>query len=292
MISVLLAFLLFFVSSAHADPLRVTLVLSEAGGVYKSFSESLQSKLQADKYTLITRLADEDPGATDIYIAVGMKASSILATRDVPTLNVLVPRAGYEKLQRTSVLRTSQRSAIFLDQPMERQIALLLAALPETRHVGVLYSMAPPELSTVRRLLANKNIILHDRSVSGAQSLNDALESILNESDVLFVLADAEIYNASTIRNILLTSYRKQVPLIGLSEAYVKAGALCAVYSTAEQIAAQSAEAVRYYSENRKFPPSQYPDEFEVSVNKQVARSLDIPIKDANKLREVIRRAP
>jgi ABC-type uncharacterized transport system substrate-binding protein len=38
-------------------------------------------------------------------------------------------------------------------------------------------------------------------------------------------------------------------------------------------------------------PPSQYPKEFEVSVNQQVARSLDIPIKDAEKLRSEVRRA-
>jgi hypothetical protein len=289
---VALVFFFFCISSVQADPLRVTIVLSETGGAYQSFSDSLSSKLQTDKFALTIRQSDENLGTADMFVAVGMKASSALAARDVPALDVLIPKAGYEKLPRLSTQHASQRSAIFLDQPMERQVALLLAALPGTRDVGVLYSTTPPELSNVRRLLANKNIHLHDQSINETHSLNDALENILNESEVLFVLADAEIYNASTIRNILLTSYRKQVPLIGLSEAYVKAGALCAVYSTTEQIAVQTAEAVRQYSEFKKFPSSQYPNEFEVSVNTQVARSLDIPIKDAVKLREAIRRAP
>jgi putative tryptophan/tyrosine transport system substrate-binding protein len=171
-------------------------------------------------------------------------------------------------------------------------VALLLAALPDTRRVGVLYFSPPPELPHLRRLLTEKKILLHDRTVGEGQSLNDALEGVLNESDVLFVLPDVEIYNAGTIRNILLTSYRKHVPLIGISQAYVKAGALCAIYSTPEQIAAQAAEAVRLFSESGKLPPSQYPKEFEVSVNVQVARSLDLPIKDAETLRNEVRRAP
>ncbi len=167
-----------------------------------------------------------------------------------------------------------------------------VAVLPATRNVGVLYSTPPPELQNVRHLLAGKNIRLHDRAVDGAQSLNDALESVLNESEVLFVLADAEVYNAGTIRNILLTAYRKQIPLVGISQAYVKAGALCAVYTTPEQIAEQASGMIQRYAETGRLPAAQYPSNFEVSVNMQVARSLDLHIKDADQLRDEIRRTP
>jgi ABC-type uncharacterized transport system substrate-binding protein len=122
--------------------------------------------------------------------------------------------------------------------------------------------------------------------------LADALDGVLEESEALLVLPDTDVYNAGTIRNILLTSYRKQVPLIGISQAYVKAGALCAIYSTPVQIAVQTAEAIRQYSTTTKLPASQFPKEFDVSVNTQVARSLNIPIKDAEKLRDEIRRNP
>jgi len=80
--------------------------------------------------------------------------------------------------------------------------------------------------------------------------------------------------------------------LVGISQAYVKAGALCAIYSTPNQIAIQAVEAIRLFSESGKLPSSQYPKEFEVSVNKQVARSLDIRMEDADRLRDVVRRIP
>jgi putative ABC transport system substrate-binding protein len=268
------------------------MVLSEEGGTYQAFSDSLRSKLHADKVILKTQIFDEPISVSDLYIAVGMKAATELAGRDIPLLSVLVPKAAYDSLPRGSVHRTAQHSVIFLDQPMERQVALLQAALPDTRRVGVIYSFPPPELNVLRKLLADRNIRLYERSVNETQTLNDALETVLSESEVLFVLADAKIYNAGTIRNILLTAYRKQVPLIGISQAYVRAGALCAIYSTPAQIAAQAAEAVMQFAATTRMPPGRYPQQFEVSVNRQVARSLDIPIKDADRLRNEIRRNP
>jgi ABC-type uncharacterized transport system substrate-binding protein len=171
-------------------------------------------------------------------------------------------------------------------------VTLLLAALPATRDVGVLYAAPQPELQNLRHLLADRNIRLHDRTIDEKHTLNDALDSILNESEVLFVLPDAEVYNAGTIRNILLTAYRKQVPLVGISQAYVKAGALCAVFTTTEQVAEQAAAMIQRYAESGKLPAAQYPSEFEVSVNMQVARSLEMHIKDADQLRDEIRRTP
>jgi hypothetical protein len=284
--------LLFFGISSYAEPLRVTLAVSEEGGAYQTFSQALRNKLQSDKYELKIRRAEDSFGGADLYIAVGMKAAMQIASRDIPTLYVLVPKTGYDNLQHTFSSRTAPRSAIFLDQPIERQIALLTAALPGVRHVGVLYSAVPPELPVIRRMLKEKNLLLHDAAVDQTHSLNDALEGVLGVSEVLFVLPDAEIYNASTIRNVLLTSYRRKVPLQGISQAYVKAGALCAVFTTPEQVAEQAVGMIERYAETGNLAAAQYPNEFEVSVNMQVARSLDLHIKDADKLRQEIGRVP
>lgn len=266
-------------------------MLSEDGGAYREFNDSLSNKLPANGFVLSTQHFDENLNAADLYIAVGMKAASKLATRDLATLNVLVSKDGYDQLPMASQ-REKPHSAVFLDQPLERQVALLLAALPDTRNVGVLYSVPQPELQNLRRLLKAQNIHMHEQKVDELQSLNDALDSVLDVSDVLFVLPDADVYNAGTIRNILLTAYRKQVPLIGISQAYVKAGALYAVFSTPEQVADQAAGMIQHYAESGKLPSVQYPLDFEVSVNMQVARSLEIHMKNAGQLREAIRRNP
>lgn len=290
MYSVLLACFFSCSTLVHADPLRVQVVLSEREGAYREFSDTLRAKLAGQSFSIVIGDMEDSTDDANLVVAVGMKSAAQLIHSRKPVLNVLVPKTGYDKLVKSSVAHRS--SVIYLDQPMERQLSLLQAALPKITHIGVLYSVQPAGLANLRRLAGERNLLLHESIVNQEHSLVDALEDVLEESEALLVLPDTDIYNAGTIRNILLASYRKQVPLIGISQSYVKAGALCAIYSTPEQIALQAAEAIRQFADTGKFPPAQYPDEFDVSVNKQVARSLDIPIKDANQLRNEVRRAP
>ena len=57
----------------------------------------------------------------------------------------------------------------------------------------------------------------------------------VENSEVLLGVPDGVIYNSNNIRNILPSSYRRGIPLIGFSQGYVRAGAffVCAVFHTA-----------------------------------------------------------
>jgi ABC-type uncharacterized transport system substrate-binding protein len=179
-------------------------------------------------------------------------------------------------------------SAIFLDQPLARQANLIVAALPGRQRIGVLYSNAQGELAQLTQVLKERKLGLYEQAVSPALPLHEALQNLLKDSEVLLALPDAEIYNSSTIRNILLATYRSSIPLIGFSSGYVKAGALCAIYSTPEQLAAQAASLIKKFSETQAIPSAQYPHEFEVAVNEQVARSLGLRLKSAAGLQDVV----
>ena len=275
-------------SPAEAQSLRMAVVLSESGGAYQEFSTALQTQLSGQHNLRVVRVGDSVPD-TDLVIAVGMKAANALAAAAQPLLHVLIPRAGFEKLHPES---SPLISAIYLDQPLQRQLALVAAALPATRDIGILYAAPPAELENLRKLSAANNFALQEQPVDHDHPLASALSELLETSGVLFVLPDAAVYNSDTIRNILLETYRRQVPMIGISPGYVRAGALCAVYSTPQQIARQAAEVIKQFAVSGKLPPGQYPNEFEVSVNTQVARSLGLVIKDAEQLRAEIRRKP
>ena len=273
-------------SSAQAESLRIAVILSEDGGAYQEFATALQNNIATRYAVQVIRVGDSIQDA-DLFIAVGMKAASALSASAQPLLHVLVPRAAFEKLHPES---SPLISAIYLDQPLERQLALVAAALPAAKDIGVLYAAPPAELENLRKLSAAKKFALQEQLVDHDHPLASALSDLLETSEVLFVLPDAVVYSSDTIRNILLETYRKQVPMIGISPSYVRAGALCAVYSTPQQIAHQAAEVIEQFAASGKLPPGQYPNEFEVSVNTQVARSLGLVIKDAEQLRAEIRR--
>lgn len=299
--------LLYSASTAHAappvyiKPLVVVVVQSENSEPYLEFTQTLRDNILKRNVDLVVV---DDPAKpvpdADLVISAGMKAATAAAASSAPAvLNVLIPKAGYEELLRNFPARANSRtfSAIFLDQPLARQIRLIAAILPDKRRIGVLFDSFPKdELIQLRQQISRQGLTLHELAINPALPLHDALQEVLQDSEVLLALPDSTVYNSSTLRNILLATYRSGVPLIGFSSGYVKAGALCAVFSTQAQIAVQAAMAIQQFWETSTLPVAQYPQLFEVMVNEQVGRSLGLNIKSPaelhNEMSALPRRVP
>ena len=114
---------------------------------------------------------------------------------------------------------------------------------------------------------------------------------LLADPAVLVAVPDATLFNNRTISNILLTAYHQRSPVIGFSPAYVKAGALFALYSTPAQIGQQAGEAARAGLASGSLPPPAAPRHFRVGTNHYVARSLGINLEDAAVLQERLERS-
>ncbi|HEU0220485.1 MAG TPA: ABC transporter substrate binding protein [Gallionella sp.] len=282
---------------AQAETLNVRLLMSDSTPPYQQFSAALNKALVESNanVTIVESHAGAilqlgSNGKTDLVVAVGMKATELATTGfNAPLLSIMVPKAGYEALldKYSSQKLPKTASAIYLDQPWGRQLNFIQAALPKHSIVGVLYSSNTPIV--LPRL--PRGMSLNAKSVRSADILFDALENILNSSDVLLVVPDSEIYSSNNVRNILLTSYRYKVPLIGLSQAYVNAGALGAIFSTPEQLAGQAGEMIVSFARNRQLPEPQYPALFSIALNSQVARSLGIVLDSTEAILERMNKA-
>jgi len=281
----------------QAETLNVHLVMSDSTPPYQQFSAALNKALvenHAD-VAVVESYVDEklkagSNGKIDLVVAVGVKAAEFAAANfNAPLLSIMVPKTSYEALLEKHSSRYSAKtaSAIYLDQPWDRQLSFIQAAFPKYSVVGVLYSPNTPIV--LPRL--PRGMSLNAKSVRSDGTLFATLEDILNGSDVLLVIPDSEIYSSNNVRNILLTSYRHKVPLIGISQAYVNAGALGAIFSTPEQLAKQAGEAVIFFEQNRLLPEPRYPVLFSIAVNQQIARSLGIALDSPEAIRERMNKA-
>lgn len=276
---------------AQAETLDVRLVLSDDSPPYRQFSAALNDALAAGRADVAIIESRTGNGSNaDLVVAVGTKATELaLARSDVPVLAVMIPRMGYESLLERggAQKRPKATSAIFLGQPWSRQMDFIRAALPGRRRVGLLY---PPDMQevidTLRRSAAEQGLSITAQPLESAGMLFDTLEVVLNDSDLLLAIPDSVIYGSGNVRNILLTSYRHKIPMIGISQAYVNAGALGAIFSTPEQIAGQTAGAIASFARSGKLPDPQHPASFTISLNQQVARSLGIVLDSPEAIRE------
>jgi ABC-type uncharacterized transport system substrate-binding protein len=228
-----------------------------------------------------------------LIISLGSEAFRQVTARNTHSAVIagLIPRLSFERvLQDANKKSSSPVTALYIDQPFGRQLDLLRLALPAAHRVGVLWGA---ESVSQEALLASaaqtRTLELSEGVYAEGQPLIGALRAALRDADVLLAVADSTVYNPSSVSNILLTSYRAKTPVLAFSPAYVKAGALLSVHSTAAQAGAQIANMAGNFLQTSVLPASQYPSEFSISVNAYVAHSLGLSL-DAELLTERLRK--
>lgn len=296
--------LLAWQAQAQAPGVRVGIVSSQSSAPYMDAAQALIGQLESRgvprSSIQLFNPADvaSAPAATlmpiKVWVALGTQASTALGKSGLkaPVLSALVPRSAFQRvLLDTGRQLSPQFNAVYLDQPLNRQMALIRLALPQAKRVGAL--LGPDSWSRGADLLAAASangLALAAARVDDDRALFSALQSVLEVSDVLLAQADPLVFNSNSIQNILLTTIRANVPLIAFSPAYVRAGALLALYSTPAQAGSQAAHWVLEVLAIRKLPAQALePDDFEISVNEQVARVLALSL-DARSLRLALKR--
>ena len=275
-------------NSCWSENLRLLVVLSDTLPAYQSFANTLKQSLPESVQAIVLENPDEisELPLADMVVSVGMKASSLAVSQSrVPVLVVMVPRTSYEHLlEKTSIKdRAPSISAIYLDQPWERQLNFIQAILPKHVRIGILYSdNTKIDMTLLRKEVSKRDIKLVTKKVSSEDKLYSALNELLASSDILVAVPDNTIYNSNNIRNILLSCYRSGIPFVGLSQAYVNAGAIGAVSAFQQQLAEHIAESIRFFVQSGKLPRPGYSREFTISLNPEVARSMGIILPAAD----------
>lgn len=276
----------------------VLVVLSESSPIYLEFADVLRKELVRDAVTLevvaITSDAPWQTGPTEhsLVVTVGSRAAEAAANRDirVPLLYTLLPRSAVERINATRK-EDKRNSAIYIDQPPARYIDLLRIALPEFDRVGL---FAGPDSREAAMRLAymarDRRMKAQIEPINNEHDIYPAIQRMFAEPGALLATADTAVFNSQTIPSILLSAYRRRVPVVGFSQSYVKAGAVVALYSTPSQIAQQAAEIVRQALAGQGLPSAQYPRYFQVGVNARVAKSLDLQIDTETAIRERLER--
>jgi hypothetical protein len=247
-----------------------------------------------------TLRAEQTP-PPDLLVTIGVEALDGMLERlagevavwpQVPILAIMVPQVIFEARQATPGLGARALSAVVLDQPPERQLALIKRALPGRTRVGILPgSLTNPKLGALRKEAARQQLkLVVGPAVEEPKHISLSLKAVLEESDVILALPDPAVYYGSSLQYILLTTYRARVPLAAYSQAFVKSGAVLGLYSTPTQMALRATEMIHAWQGGRVLQPVQFPRGFIVETNPKVAASLGLSIDDASSITEDLRR--
>ncbi|ENO90670.1 ABC transporter substrate-binding protein [Thauera linaloolentis] len=229
-------------------------------------------------------------GQAAAIVTLGREAASLAAgfPTSTPMVHAMLPAAALETLP---TQRGGPAAAIVLDQPAPRLIALLGLALPATRNIALISSPASKTtVENLQRAAKSANFEVMHAHLANDDELFPALEHVLSRPGVLIATPDPVVFNRYTVQNILLATFRRRSPVLGFSDAYVRAGALLGLYSTPAQIGEDAADAVRGMLAGSPPSPVSGPKRFEVGVNDRVARALGLSLPSADALARELRR--
>lgn len=282
------------------------LVLAQTGDtVHQEAIAAFRATLQrlAPGRNIETRAADAHASGVEadaqdarilLIVTFGRDAATAISRQGVstPAIHALLSRGAYDVLPHSPT--RGPHTAIVLDQPAARQIALIRLALPQFSRVATLHGPDPHAAAAAAGITAAAraaDLDAHAIRIDDEQDLYAGLRSALDAPAVLVSQPDAQVFNRYTVQNILMTAYRMRSPVLGHSAAFVRAGAAIGLYTTPTQAGEEAAALAARVLSGSHLPPPSAPGLFEVDVNPTVARALGLAIPAPDGLRAALREA-
>ena len=229
------------------------------------------------------RLVDDD---ADLVLALGEQAfRDALAAEGPPVLGLAVPRRAADQL----ITDDCRCSAIWQGVPLDTQLALLRALLPEARRIGIL--RAP---HSVWRTLppAPPGLSLEAVTVPEPDRLGALLRRHLPEWDALLLPEDGALFDGGAARLVLLTSYRQRVPVVGPDGAYVRAGSVASARVLLKDLAGAALDAVHAHRRLGHWPAPGFAGHYSLAINEHVAGAYDLSPVDRAPLERILEATP
>ncbi|GAM09083.1 ABC transporter substrate binding protein [Geobacter sp. OR-1] len=211
-----------------------------------------------------------------VVVALGMEA--LAEAQRLPTsvgvvygLVVAPPKSG-----------RANTTGVYMSPPVSEYVATLRRYLPSLSRVSVVGSQ-----TMIKSLLGSNSSPVDTYHVSSSSDLVNTVNR-LTDAKALLLLPDVNLLTASVMSNVYLFSFRKNIPLLGISEANVKQGSLFALVFDPKTVSRQIGEKVQAILDGRDAGaiPSSPPRKYHLYINNNSAHKMGIELPD-----EMLRKA-
>lgn len=278
--------LLFSVlSQAHAGSVHI--VLSEQNEAYQQAATDIETTLKQQGFNETSQISNlasfsgQSLSADDLIVSIGADATQQLS-RAYPKQQHLF--SFIDKSALPPHLAPNW-DAVLLDQPLQRLVDTSVDIL-EQRPSNTLVIAVSAGNSTLREDIKHLSLPEHiqlevlviDEDTEPAKIVDKALFN----AGVLIAVRDKHVWAGENAKWMLYQSYKYNVPVIGYSKSFLKAGALVSVYASLTETANATANRILYWHTQQGKPPGErihYP-RYVIEYNKNIARALKITIPE------------
>lgn len=246
--------------------IRYALVAEVSRDIHLSLRSSVREYAVSEVKGQLGALVEQEQA--QVVVALGMDAMAE-AVRLPPSIAVVYglvvapPRHG-----RTNV------TGVYMSPPVSEYLATVRRYLPALGRFSVVGSQG-----MMKNLLGSEQAQL---AVYHAASSSELVTTVnrLGDTKAILLLPDPNLLTASVMSNLYLFSFRNNIPLLGISEANVKQGALFALVFDPKMVSRQISEKVQTIlnGEDAGEIPASPPRRYNLYINNNTAKKMGIEI--------------
>lgn len=179
----------------------------------------------------------------DLILAVGVWALQLVSSEkiDRPVVYAMV-------LNPPSVLGPDAKNitGASMNVPVEQSIRLFKQLGQQIQKVGIVFDRTKTGylVQRARDVARQEGLLLVAKEIRSPREVIPALESLQAEGiDALWLLPDEAVLAPPVVQHMLLLSYRRNIPVLGLHESQARMGALLSLsFASSEDIGRQAGE--------------------------------------------------
>jgi len=214
-----------------------------------------------------------------LIFALGVASTKVAihSSKNIPIVSTMVVKSHFFQ-------QASNITGVILSYPLSTQLKWLKKTLPDVNQIAILYN--PKEnlsiINDATKIAHKMALNITAIPVNTAKQLPYALDQLKNNVQVLLAIPDRVVMSPKTAKAVLLASFRNRVPMIGLTDNWVKAGALYALswdYADIGQQCADQATAL-INGKSIKQVPLAFPEQIHYVINKTIMERMKIPLSE------------
>jgi len=273
---------------------KVLLVGPSSNPVYQDTFAGLLERLRNSNLETVIIDPRDDAAMTDldkaisarpkIAVAVGSEAVELAAKGNwrvpVVTSMTLRPPPGAPTLV----------SSVVLGVPLGVVLARLKQCFPGKTRIGVIFNPASGEDRAAFKPEATRaGLSVEIVDCPAPAGLIPAVIALKErKADFVLCLPDSSLYNAATIKPLVMVSLEQRIPLVAFSASFVRAGAAIGIYADLKALGRQTADAALRYLASNTPDHAEGPRTVQLGINQRVARLIGLEFREQESAEVVV----
>jgi ABC-type uncharacterized transport system substrate-binding protein len=225
-----------------------------------------------------------------LLVAFGQSAVRLAAEHaaEAPVICAMVMGTAMVRMETGGLRSKNVVSTLPLDLLSEKWLPRLAELFPEKRRIAILTaSGGAPQVA--EQFLAKAPRFGFTAQIAECPTQSELIttfERLKGRVDFVWCTPANLYINTTSIKPLVLSSIRNQLPIVGFSESFVRAGATCGFYADPADIGRRAAEMARAYLRGETPPPVEGPRVVRAALNETVCRLIGLHFNPSRAGRE------